>query len=74
MDLLEEKVTKKRVDISDHFPEFAEASEVRKYVDKFGADSFNLSDVKSFILYLFLVKIYCRTIPCEMFFQSPIPS
>jgi hypothetical protein len=68
MDLLEEKVTKKRVDISDHFPEFAEASEVRKYVDKFGADSFNLSDVKSFILYLFLVKKYVIIFFVKIFF------
>jgi hypothetical protein len=56
MDLLEEKVTKKRVNIADHFQEFEDAAEVRKFVDKFGADPFNLADVKSFILYLFLVS------------------
>jgi hypothetical protein len=55
MDLLEEKVSKKRVNICDHFPEFDDVTEVRKYVDKFGADAFNVADVKSFILYLFLV-------------------
>jgi len=56
MDLLEEKVTKKRVNIRDYFPEFEDTSEVRKLVDKYGADPFNLADVKSFILYLFLVN------------------
>ena len=55
MDLLEEIVTKKRVNITDYFPEFEDTSEVRKLVDKFGGDPFNLADVKSFILYLFLV-------------------
>ncbi len=55
MDLLEDKVSKKRVNICDHFPEFEDVTEVRKYVDKFGADPFSTSDVKSFILYLFLV-------------------
>ena len=61
MDLLEEKVSKKRVNICDHFPEFEDVAEVRKYVDKFGADPYNTADVKSFILYLFLVCISIRS-------------
>ena len=59
MDLLEEKVTKKRVNITDYFPEFEDVAEVRKLVDRFGGDPFNLTDVKSFILYLFQV---CSTL------------
>ena len=56
MDLLEEKVTKKRVSIADYFPEFEDVAEVRKFVDRFGGDPFNLTDVRSFILYLFQVS------------------
>ena len=57
MDLLEDKVTNKKVNISKFFPEFVSSlSEVRQYVQKFNADPFSLDDVKSFILYLFIVK------------------
>ena len=73
MDLLEEKVTKKRVSISDHFTEFDDVAEVRKLVDKFGGDAYNVADVKSFILYLFLVIYFkqcafeCWTLKYQIF-------
>ena len=57
MDLLEDKVTNKKVNIAKFFPEFVSSlSEVRSYVQKFNADPFSVEDVKSFILYLFIVK------------------
>jgi len=57
MDLLEDKVTRKKVDISQYFPEFDQIETVRSYVNnKFGGDPLNVADVKNFILYLFSVK------------------
>lgn len=56
MDLLQDKVERKKVNISHYFEEFEDVAEVRKYVDKFAGDPTNLNDVKSFILYLFMVK------------------
>jgi len=57
MDLLEDKVTRKKVDITQYFPEFNEIETVRSYVNnKFNGDPLNVSDVKNFILYLFSVK------------------
>ena len=57
MDLLEDKVVRRRVNIAEHFPAFHEnVEEVRKTVDKFGGDPFDVGDVKSFILYLFVIK------------------
>jgi len=57
MDLLEDKVTRKKVDISQYFPEFDQLETVRSYVNnKFGGDPLNVADVKNFILYLFSVK------------------
>lgn len=57
MDLLEDKVTRKKVDISQYFPEFDQVETVRSYVNnKFGGDPLNVADVKNFILYLFSVK------------------
>ena len=57
MDLLEDKVTRKKVDISGYFPEFSEDPElVRKHVNKFNGDPTDLNDVKNFILFLFVVK------------------
>jgi guanine nucleotide-binding protein subunit alpha-12 len=56
MDLLEEKIVKRRVDIRKFFPEFSNADEVRRIVEKFNGDAFSVSDVKNFILYLFVVK------------------
>ena len=56
-DLLEDKVTRKKVDISQYFPEFDQIETVRSYVNnKFGGDPLNVADVKNFILYLFSVK------------------
>ena len=57
MDLLEDKVTRKKVDISQYFPEFDQIETIRSYVNnKFGGDPLNVADVKNFILYLFSVK------------------
>lgn len=56
MDLLEDKVMRKKVDISHYFPEFHQIESVRSYVNKFGGDPLNVNDVKNFILYLFSVK------------------
>jgi guanine nucleotide-binding protein subunit alpha-12 len=56
MDLLEDKVVRKKVNIADYFEDFDNVADVRKYVDKFSGDPTNLSDVKSFILYLFVMK------------------
>ena len=56
MDLLEEKVSKKHVSIAEHFTEFENVAEVRQHVAQFGGDAYNVADVKSFILYLFLVN------------------
>lgn len=57
MDLLEDKVIRKKVDISRYFEdEFRDKADIRKYVASFGGDPFSLSDVKNFILYLFVTK------------------
>ena len=56
MDLLEDKVTRKKIDISNYFEEFNEVQEVKKYVEKFQANPMDLTDVKNFILYLFVSK------------------
>jgi len=57
MDLLEDKVVRKKVDISKYFEEeFSDIDQVRKHVQKFNGDPLNLQDVKNFILYLFVTK------------------
>ena len=57
MDLLEDKVMRKKVDISHYFPEFNQIESVKSYVNgKFGGDPLNVHDVKNFILYLFSCK------------------
>ena len=56
MDLLEDKVTRKKIDISNYFEEFNEVQEVKKYVEKYQANPMDLTDVKNFILYLFVSK------------------
>ena len=57
MDLLEDKVIRKKVDISKYFDnEFQDIEQVCKHVPKFGGDPLNFNDVKNFILYLFVVK------------------
>ena len=57
MDLLEEKVRKKKVNIANHFPEeFSDVQEVQTYVSRFGGDPSSLEDVKNFILYLFVER------------------
>ena len=56
MDLLEDKVTRKKIDISDYFEEFHDTQEVKKYVDKYHGNPMDVTDVKNFILYLFVSK------------------
>ena len=57
MDLLEDKVCRKKVDISQFFEEEFENTElIKKHVGKFNGNSMDLNDVKNFILYLFVVK------------------
>ena len=56
MDLLEDKVCRKKCDISLYFDDFDEIEVVKKHVPKFHGDASNLNDVKNFILYLFVVK------------------
>ena len=46
------------MDIRDNFSEeWSDQSEVRRHVDKFGGDHTDLSDVKAFILYLFMSRV-----------------
>ena len=53
-DLLEDKVTRKKIDISTYFEEFQDTEEIKKYVsDKFSGNPMDLTDVRNFILYLF---------------------
>ena len=57
MDLLEDKVQRKKVDISQFFQElWNETDEVRRHVPKFNGDPLDVNDVKNFILYLFVAK------------------
>ena len=57
IDLLEDKVTRKKIDISTYFEEeFHDTQEIKKYVDKFHGNPMELTDVKNFILYLFVSK------------------
>ena len=56
MDLLEDKVLRKKVDISKYFEDFFDIETIRKHVQKFNGDPLNLQDVKNFILYLFVTK------------------
>ena len=56
MDLLQDKVERKKVDISKYFEEFHDIDQVRKHVQKFNGDPLNVNDVKNFILYLFVTK------------------
>ena len=56
-DLLEDKVTRKKIDISTYFEEFQDTEEIKKYVsDKFSGNPMDLTDVRNFILYLFVSK------------------
>ena len=56
-DLLEDKVTRKKIDISTYFEEFHDTEEIKKYVsDKFSGNPMDLTDVRNFILYLFVSK------------------
>ena len=56
-DLLEDKVTRKKIDISTYFEEFQDTGEIKKYVsDKFSGNPMDLTDVRNFILYLFVSK------------------
>ena len=56
MDLLEDKVARKKVDISVYFEDFKRVEEVKKHVTKFNGDPMNVDDVKNLILFLFVVK------------------
>ncbi len=52
------QVLKRKADIRDHFgEEWADTTEVRRHVDKFGGDHTSLADVKAFVLYLFASKV-----------------
>jgi len=65
MDLLEEKIDEKCNDISKIFDEFEDKQEVNRIIanqtdDKFCGDPFSLTDVKLFVLSLFLGQINQR--------------
>jgi len=62
MDLLEEKVKCKRADISREFDQFGDTSEVKKVLKihtglEFKGDPFDVTDVKNFVLSMFLSQI-----------------
>jgi len=73
MDLLEEKVLHRKVDIEQYFEEeFNDADEVKKIVERFGGDPLNLDDVKSFILYLFVSRQKTNVKPLYHHFTTAV--
>ena len=62
-DLLQEKVSKRRSNISQLFHEqWSESGRIRRVTgEKFDSDPFNVEDVRVFILYLFLSKMRNRS-------------
>ncbi len=57
MDLLQDKVERRKINICDYFEDFQDVEAVRKHVEhRFQGNPEDLNDVKAFILYLFVVK------------------